>query len=356
MRILITGAAGFVGISLAKFISSATENVEIWGLDNLIRPGSHLNVSNLKELGVNFLHGDIREASDLENLPDVDFVIDAAANASVLAGIDGKTSSRQLVEHNLQGTINMLEYCKKVGAGFILLSTSRVYSIPPLANLKVEESEGAFIPVAEQSFPTGLSVKGVSEDFDTKPPVSLYGSTKIASEYLALEYGESFDLPVWVNRCGVMAGPGQFGHPAQGIFAFWVHSFAEKSALTYIGFEGNGYQVRDCLHPFDLGRLLIQQIAEPLQTDKPRLINVSGGIENSMSLSQLTDWSSDRFQPMQIEKQSEDRKFDIPWMVLDNSNALNTWGWTPKISVEEILEEIAGHAERNPNWLSISKA
>ncbi|MDA0350350.1 MAG: NAD-dependent epimerase/dehydratase family protein [Verrucomicrobia bacterium] len=356
MRILITGAAGFVGSSLAKYIVNAVENVEIWGMDNLIRPGSHLNVSKLKELGVNFLHGDIREASDLENLPEVDFVIDAAANASVLAGIDGKTSSRQLVEHNLQGTINMLEYCKKVGAGFILLSTSRVYSISPLANLKVAESQGAFIPVADQSFPTGLSVNGVSEDFDTKPPISLYGSTKIASEYLALEYGESFNIPVWINRCGVMAGPGQFGHPAQGIFAFWVHSFAEKSALKYIGFGGDGHQVRDCLHPFDLGKLLIQQIAEPLQTDKPRLINVSGGIKNSMSLKQLTEWSSERFQPMQIEKQSEDRKFDIPWMVLDNSSALNTWGWFPNFCVEEILEEIAGHAEENPDWLSISKA
>lgn len=352
MRILITGAAGFVGSSLAQYIATATENVEIWGLDNLIRPGSHLNVLKLKELGVNFLHGDIREASDLENLPEVDFVIDAAANASVLAGIDGKTSSRQLVEHNLQGTINMLEYCKKVGAGFILLSTSRVYSIPPLANLEVEESEGAFTPVAEQSFPTGLSAKGVSEDFDTKPPVSLYGSTKIASEYLALEYGESFDLPVWVNRCGVMAGPGQFGHPAQGIFAFWVHSFAEKTPLKYIGFGGNGYQVRDCLHPFDLGRLLLQQISEPLKTDKPRVINVSGGSENSMSLKQLTDWSSARFDPMKIHVETEDRPFDIPWMVLDHSLARETWSWQPETQIIDVLEEIASHADKFPNWLS----
>ena len=49
------------------------------------------------------------------------------------AGIDGRTSSRELVDHNLTGTINVLEYCKAHKAGFILLSTSRVYSIAPLA-------------------------------------------------------------------------------------------------------------------------------------------------------------------------------------------------------------------------------
>ena len=53
----------------------------------------------------------------------------------MLAGVDGKASSRQLVEHNLLGTVQLLETCKRWGAGFVLLSTSRVYSIPPLAAL-----------------------------------------------------------------------------------------------------------------------------------------------------------------------------------------------------------------------------
>jgi len=70
-------------------------------------------------------------------LPDADWVIDAAANPSVLAGIGDQTGSRQLVEHNLSGTINLLEYCKNRRAGFILLSTSRVYSIKALNDLKL---------------------------------------------------------------------------------------------------------------------------------------------------------------------------------------------------------------------------
>jgi len=52
-------------------------------------------------------------------VPAVDWVIDAAANPSVLAGVDGRTSSRQLVEHNLGGTVNLLEFCKAHRAGFV---------------------------------------------------------------------------------------------------------------------------------------------------------------------------------------------------------------------------------------------
>src|SRR5207247_9786355 len=66
----------------------------------------------------------------------------------------------------------------------------------------------------------------------TTPPVSLYGSTKLASEFIALEYGGAFGLPVWINRCGVLAGAGQFGTPDQGIFAFWINSYLRSEEHT----------------------------------------------------------------------------------------------------------------------------
>jgi len=99
--------------------------MEIIGLDNLSRPGSELNRQTWKRQGVRFVHGDIRLASDLEGLPAVDWVVDAAANPSVLAGVGDQTSSRQLLEHNLLGTINLLEFCKRAAAGLLMLSTSR---------------------------------------------------------------------------------------------------------------------------------------------------------------------------------------------------------------------------------------
>ncbi len=81
--------------------------------------------------------------------------------------------------------------------------------------------------------------------------MSLYGSTKMASEQLALEYSHAFGFPVWINRCGVMAGAGQFGKPDMGS-SLLIHSWSLHRPLTYIGFGGTGHQVRDCLHPIYL--------------------------------------------------------------------------------------------------------
>lgn len=354
MRILITGICGFVGSTLAKSLRQQSSSHEIFGIDNFSRAGSWLNKAPLNQLDVRVFHGDIRVASDLEVLPRADWVIDTAASPSVLAGVDGKTSSLQLVQHNLQGTINLLEYCRHHSAGFVLLSTSRVYSIPGISRLKVFEKEGAFYPDPVQDFPEGITTAGISENYSTAPPVSLYGSTKVASEHLALEYGETFEFPVWINRCGVMAGAGQFGHPGQGIFAYWVHSFREKRSLKYIGFGGHGYQVRDCLHPRDLVSLLEKQIFEPFPTDKPRTINVGGSVRNSISLQQLSDWCEERFGHTQVTTTDITRPFDIGWMVLDTTEARRVWNWAPATPLNDILNEIADFAQQHPAWCELS--
>src|SRR3954468_6250040 len=130
MRILITGICGFVGSTLARSLRDANPRTEIFGIDNLARAGSEINRQALGRLGITVRHGDVRNASDVDALQSATWVIDAAANPSVLAGVDQNTSSRQLVETNLGGTINLLEYCKRHRAGCIVLSTSRVYSIP----------------------------------------------------------------------------------------------------------------------------------------------------------------------------------------------------------------------------------
>ena len=144
MKILITGICGFAGSSIAKTLLQSHSNLQIIGLDNFSRKGSELNISELTNLGIDLIRGDIRSQSDIDALPKADWVIDCAANPSVLAGIDGQSSSRQLMEHNLLGTINLLEYCKRHKAGLILLSTSRVYSASELAALPVLSSDNRF--------------------------------------------------------------------------------------------------------------------------------------------------------------------------------------------------------------------
>ena len=187
-------------------------------------------------------------------------MVDAAANPSVLAGVGRGGSSRQLIEHNLSSLTNVLEYCRARKAGLFLLSTSRVYSIPALASLKLTDNGEAYGLDPTQAFAPGMSVEGVGPEFTTQAPISLYGSTKLAAEPIALEYGEAFDFPVWINRCGVMAGPGQFGTPDQGIFSFWVNAHLRRRPLKFIGFDGMGKQVRDALHPADLATLLLTQM------------------------------------------------------------------------------------------------
>lgn len=320
-------------------------------MDNLGRPGSESNRAALAGQGVHLSHGDIRCTSDLELLPAVDYVIDAAANPSALAGVDGKTSSRQLLEHNLLGTINMLEYCRRVKAGFILLSTSRVYSVAQLASLPVTVRDGAFYPTeASGSWPVGLSDAGVNEDFPLGPPASLYGAAKIASEVLALEYGGAYDLPVWINRCGVLAGPGQFGHAEQGIFSYWLHAWRARRPLRYIGFGGHGHQVRDALSPQDLCPLLERQMAHTGPMEH-RVFNLGGGAENALSLLQLSRWCERRFGAHEVTADMLPRPFDIPWLVMDSGRAAVTWGWRPTTPLPELLDQIARFADNHPDWL-----
>ena len=372
MKIFVSGVCGFVGSELALGLRRAGH--EVCGCDNFIRPGSQLNQARLEAAGVEFWKGDVRFEKDLERARGIDWVIDAAANPSVLAGVDGKTSSRELLEHNLWGTVNLLEVCKREEAGLILLSTSRVYSIEALCGLPISEREGAYV-LGESG--ESFSPAGITESFPTAAPISLYGASKLASEQIALEYGSAFGFPVWVNRCGVMAGAGQFGKADQGIFSFWIHSWAQKAPLKYIGFGGTAHQVRDCLHPEDLLDLVLKQMRgeetkglkdQETQANRTfqvgdlrseseetrRIFNVGGGIGSAMSLKQLSDWCAQEFGPREVSADLNPRPFDLPWVVLDSTRAEEIWDWKPRRTVQMICSEIAEHARKNPEWLETS--
>jgi CDP-paratose 2-epimerase len=355
MRVLVTGICGFVGSSIAFALRELGDNFTIFGVDNLVRRGSERNRSLLLDQGIQVYHGDIRISSDIALLPRADWVIDAAANPSVLAGVDGKSSPLQLLESNLWGTVGILEYCRQHEAGLVLLSSSRVYSIHALAGLPMREEAAAFVLDSTPSLPPGVSLEGVEPDFSTAAPVSLYGSTKLASELLALEYGCSFQFPVWVNRCGVLAGAGQFGTADQGILTYWLNAHLRKRPLRYIGFNGKGYQSRDALHPRDLAALVMRQIRTP-RVGGTRLYTVGGGNARLFSLARLTAWCDTRFGRHEIGVDSASRPFDIPWFVTDSALAAKEFDWAPEFSLEQILDEIAHHAEEHSDWLSISGA
>jgi CDP-paratose 2-epimerase len=353
MRLFITGICGFVGSTVALALRKLRPDAQISGIDNFCRPGSETNRGRLRDAGIQVAHADVRCASDFETLPACDWIIDAAANPSVLAGVGG-TSSRQLMEQNLQGAVNLLEYARRVKAGFLLLSSNRVYNIPNLTTIPLKVEDSAFTFDASQSAPPGVSVRGINETFSTAPPVSLYGATKLASEAIAFEYGNAFGFPVIVDRCGVLAGETQFGVPEQGIYSFWVRMYALRRPLKYLGFSGSGHQVRDALHPDDLADLLLRQMEKP-ELSNGKIWNIGGGPANAMSLAQLSRWCAQEFGDHAVEADGTPRPFDVPWMVMDNKGVEQVFGWKPQIGLTKILAGIAAHHRQNPNWLELSK-
>lgn len=353
MRLLITGICGFVGSAVAESLLERQAGLEIAGIDNLMRPGSEQNRLRLGRRGISVLHGDLRAASDFEGLPATDWVIDSAANPSVLAGLQGGFSSRQLFEHNLAGLVNVLEYCRRHSAGLLLLSSSRVYSIAALTSLPLIDCGTAFQLDDSAPLPCGVSALGIGPEFSTTPPVSLYGSTKLASETLALEWGASFGFPVWIDRCGVMAGAGQFGTPDQGIFSYWINAHLRRRPLRYIGFDGCGKQVRDAMHPRDLAALAAAQMASG-RAEGRRIYTAGGGRANSMSLAQLTAQCDARFGAHRVQAETRPRPYDIAWLIMDNTCAERDFSWHVETPIEAILDEISAHARQHPDWLEIS--
>lgn len=349
-KVLITGICGFVGAHLARGLQAQCPTWDICGVDNLSRRGSELNFSALRQEGFDLRVGDVREGRVLRSFGHFDWLIDAAANPSVLAGVGGG-ETKELLEHNLYGTVEMLEACRAEGATFTLLSTSRVYSIPELNRIPLREVDAGFVPDESDSLPAGMSREGLSEEFSTQAPISLYGSSKLCSENLALEYGAAFGFPVWINRCGVLAGAGQFGRADQGIFSFWIHSWAQRKPLRFLGFGGRGLQVRDCLHPEDLVPLLLPQFRFGENQGKPQIVHAAGGTSRAMSLAQLSKWCETRFGDHEVIQDGTPRPFDIPWLVMDSGRAEKVWNWRPQRSLESILEEIAEHARAHPDWL-----
>lgn len=337
MKILITGGAGFVGSRLALQLKQEYPDYIIYILDNLKRRGSELNLHSLKKSGIHFSHGDIRNKEDLEALPVVDYIIEASAEPSILAGLEGNPD--YLVNTNLFGTFNCLNHAKKCGASIIFLSTSRVYPVEKLCSVNYTEEATRFQLSGKQPF-TGISAKGVNEDFPLGGYRSFYGMTKLASELALEEYREFYGVNYVINRCGIIAGPGQMGKVDQGVAVYWVAAHYWKRPLTYLGFNGTGKQVRDMLHIQDLYNLVNKQL-HSFSRFSGQLYNVGGGLEYSASLVELTETCVRvTGNKTEILKDGMARKADIPLYITDNTKISSQSGWKAEKDIENIVQDI----------------
>ncbi len=336
-QILVAGGAGFIGSSIALAMAKSLGEDQVVVLDNLTRRGSELNLARLVESKIGFVHGDIRCTEDLDD-PRIEAttIIDCSAEPSVLAGY---SASQRVVQNNLIGTINLLEKARQWRSRFVFLSTSRVYPIASLCALPIAEESGRFsVKVPPHSL--GISDDGISEDFPLQGYRSLYGATKLAGELMVEEFRNAYGLKTVINRFGVITGPGQMAKSDQGVFALWMAAHVLNRSLKYIGFGGNGKQVRDLLHVDDLVDLIQIQLARFDEIDG-ETFNAGGGLSRSLSLRETTKLCEEiSGHRIQIEPVQENRVGDIPWYVTDSRRVQAKLNWHPKFSARETLESI----------------
>lgn len=337
MNILITGGCGFVGSSLAKLFK--LNGSKVTAIDNLKRKGSEFNLQAFKDLSINFIHADLRNTGDLNGINECfDLIIDAAAEPSVCSDINNLS---YVLDTNLNGTINILNFAIKKSASMIFLSTSRVYEIEALKKIPIIENNTRFEIDKTAKLPNGLSDKGISENFNILNSYrSLYGTTKLCSELIIQEYARLFKYPIVINRCGVLSGSGQFGKTDQGVFSLFVAKHMLNQDITYKGFNGTGKQVRDILHPNDLHALIIKQFFN-YQSWNADIYCVGGGYNNSTSLYEFCQSCESIIgNNVGVHKDTITSNIDIPYYVSDYTKVKNRFDWEPKISIKEIITDI----------------
>ena len=318
MKILITGGCGFVGSNLAIYLKKNHIANKVASLDNLSRKGSFLNISRLKKYKIKNFKIDISNNRAIQKLPKYDLIIDCCAEAAVEAS---KKEIDRVFYTNLLGTFNILKKCTKDKSNLIFLSSSRVYSIKHLRDLKKNRSL-------------------INEKFNTFEAKSIYGYCKHSSEQLIKEFSFLHKIKFVINRLGVISGPWQFGKQDQGFVSHWIWKHINKKKLSYIGFGGKGSQVRDVIHISDVCKLIMLQIKK-INNIHNLIINVGGGKKNAISLKELTKLcqkiTSNKIKIYSKKKTSE---YDVPYYVTDNSKVKKIYKWSPKKSFLHIIQDV----------------
>lgn len=349
MIILITGGAGFVGSSICMHLKKKYPSYTIIAFDNLKRRGSEINLTDFKEKGIDFIHGDIRNVEDLESVVDYDILIEASAEASVLSGLD--SNPNYVINNNLNGAINCFNSCVSNEAKLLFLSTSRVYPIKPIEEANFIETDTRFSFSETQDTP-GISSNGISEKLNLDGARSFYGTTKLAAELFIQEYASFYNLKAAITRFGVIAGPRQMGKVDQGIVTLWMARHYFKQELKYIGYGGKGKQVRDVLHIDDVVALIDMQIHN-IERFEGSVYNAGGGLKNSASLKEMTKICEEiTGNSITITSETQNRPADLRAFITDNSKIEAEIGWSSQKSLRTIFEDIYKWIKENEEALA----
>ncbi len=223
--ILVTGVAGFIGHSIAKFLLD--NDYQVVGLDIIdnedVRTLQEFRLRQLEECdNFSFYLVDIRDTEKLEELF-AKYLFDAVIHLAAKVGVRESISHPHLYFHtNVQGTLNILEMMKKYKIKkLVFASTSSVYS-------------GLEVPFYENS--------------PIETPISLYAATKRTSEMMCYTYHSFYGIDVSILRYFTVYGPA--GRPDMSYFRFIQCIDEGKPVIVY----GDGTQFRDFSYIDDVVR------------------------------------------------------------------------------------------------------
>jgi UDP-glucuronate decarboxylase len=302
VRLLLSGAAGFLGSNLAEKL--VTDGHVVIGIDDL-STGRLENLKNLSyEKNFDFFNHDIREPFDIE----VDAILNFACPASPK---HYQSNPVKTIETNFLGTVNMLKLAKKYRAVLIQASTSEVYGDPTI-NPQIEEYWGNVNPIGIRA---------------------CYDEGKRAAETLCFDYFREFDVDSRVLRIFNTYGPRMAVGDGRVVSNFIVQALQNQDITIY----GDGSQTRSFCYVDDL----ILAISKMLELSKNPLFPINIGNSDELTMIELANniiSATNSDSKIVFESlPSDDPKQRKP----DITKARNVLNWSPKINLDEGIRRTA---------------
>jgi len=311
-RLLVAGAAGFIGSNFVRHLRRTRPDVEITVLDKLNYAG---NLANLAELdgkpGYRFVHGDICDEKLVDSLAaETDAIVNFAAETHVDRSLMDPFA---FVETDVRGTAVLCEAARKHGHEvFLLISTDEVY---------------------------GDVREGRSTETDPLKPRSPYSASKAGGEHIAQAYAESFGLPLLVTRGSNNYGPHQY--PEKLIPVLITNAIDDRPLPLY----NDGSAVRDYVFVEDHCRAIDQVLH-----DAPvgNVYNIGTGVETS-GLQVADAVLAIMGKPKSLIEFVADRPGHDYRYALDISR-ITALGWEPQVELGEGLERTVRWYVDHPDW------
>ena len=332
MKYFITGGCGFLGSNIASEILRQGKKLVVF--DSLYRYGSYQNLEWLKTQGdFEFVHGDIRNANDVERtikLHKPNVIYHLAGQVAMTTSI---ADPRMDMEVNIGGSFNVLDTVRRHSpeTAIIYSSTNKVYG--DLEQFTYEE-----MPTRHQCVekPNGFD-ESVNLDFH-----SPYGTSKGSADQYMLDFARIYGLKTVVFRHSSMFGGRQFATYDQGWIGWFVQqaiNIKNKNQKELFTISGNGKQVRDIAYASDMIKLYLMA-SENIENIKGQAFNVGGGIYNSSSLLELFIFLEKELNINMKYTQIPVRESDQRIFVADLTKVRKLIGWEPEISKEEGIRKM----------------